>query len=322
LPPAATLLRISTEMFPERDRFAAFREEFVRKVLTMDIVDHSGGRPRADLTLLSLGPAMVAALVCTPAEFIRNKHHVKDGSDDFILEIIETGPIQIDHVGEQHICDRGWGHFADHGRPRRGFGPCGGSVRNVSVRAAALRSLVAHAEDRAGHLVRPGPAWHLLDGYLRSLVSLERAPSAELGAMIGVHLLDLVAAVLGPTTEARELIAGRGLKAARLQALLAEIARRFSNPALDLDDVARHFSLSRRYLQRLLEETGKSFTEHVTERRLQRAYAMLADRRFAHMRIIDIALAVGFGDISHFNRMFRRRFGDSPSGVRGAGHDS
>jgi transcriptional regulator GlxA family with amidase domain len=60
----------------------------------------------------------------------------------------------------------------------------------------------------------------------------------------------------------------------------------------------------------------------VTERRLQRAYAMLTDRRFAHLRIIDIALAVGFGDISHFNRMFRRRFGDSPSGVRGADHDS
>jgi AraC-like DNA-binding protein len=49
---------------------------------------------------------------------------------------------------------------------------------------------------------------------------------------------------------------------------------------------------------------------------------MLTDPRFAHLRIIDIALAVGFGDISHFNRMFRRCFGDSPSGVRGAGHDS
>jgi AraC-like DNA-binding protein len=309
-------------MFPERDRFAAFREEFARKVLTMDVVDHSGGRPHADLTLLPLGPVVVGALVCTPAEFIRDKHHVKDGSDDFILEIIETGPIQFDHVGEQRIYDRGWAYFGDQGRPRRGFGPSGGSVRNVTVRAGALRSLVTHAEDRAGHLVHPGPARHLLDGYLRSLISLEEAPSSELGATIGVHLLDLVAAVLGPTADARELIAGRGLKAARLQALLTDIARRFSNPALDLDDVARHLCLSRRYLQRLLEETGKSFTEHVTERRLQRAYAMLTDPRFAHLRIIDIALAVGFGDISHFNRMFRRCFGDSPSGVRGAGHDS
>jgi transcriptional regulator GlxA family with amidase domain len=43
---------------------------------------------------------------------------------------------------------------------------------------------------------------------------------------------------------------------------------------------------------------------------------MLSDPRSAHLRIIDIALATGFGDVSHFNRLFRRRFGDSPSGLR------
>src|SRR5262249_10042337 len=212
-------------MFPERDRFAAFQEEFARKVMKMDVIDHSGGRPRVEITLLPLGPVVVGAFVCTPAEFVRNTHHVKDGSDDLVMGIVDAGPLQFDHVGEQRIYDRGWGYFGDQGRPRRCFGPCGASVRNVTVRAAALRSLVAHAEDRAGHLVHPGPARHLLDAYLRSLISLEGAPSAELGAMIGVHLLDLVAAVLGPTADARELISGRGLKAARLQALLAEITR-------------------------------------------------------------------------------------------------
>jgi AraC-like DNA-binding protein len=74
--------------------------------------------------------------------------------------------------------------------------------------------------------------------------------------------------------------------------------------------------LSRRYIQRLLEETGKSFTDHLVERRLDRCYAMLTDHRYLHMRIIDIAFATGFSDVSHFNRMFRRRFGDTPSGVR------
>jgi AraC-like DNA-binding protein len=39
----------------------------------------------------------------------------------------------------------------------------------------------------------------------------------------------------------------------------------------------------------------------------------------AMFRICDIALQAGFSDISHFNRLFRARFGDTPSGVRALG---
>jgi AraC-like DNA-binding protein len=31
---------------------------------------------------------------------------------------------------------------------------------------------------------------------------------------------------------------------------------------------------------------------------------------------LDVALRVGFSDISYFNRLFRFRFGDTPKGVR------
>jgi AraC-like DNA-binding protein len=186
------------------------------------------------------------------------------------------------------------------------------------VQAAALKTLVSHPEDLAGRPLRPGPALRLLDGYLRSLTSLEEPPPPDLAPIIGVHLLDLAAAALGPTAEAVEIVAKRGVKAARLRAILTEVARRFSDPDFDLDNVAGALGLSRRYVQQLLEETGKSFTEHLVERRLERAFAMLTDRRCLHLAIIDIAFAAGFGDVSHFNRMFRRRFGETPSGVRAA----
>ena len=86
------------------------------------------------------------------------------------------------------------------------------------------------------------------------------------------------------------------------------IAQRFSDPDFKLDSVAGDLGLSRRYIQRLLEETGKSFTDHVVERRLDRAHAMLTDHRYLHRRIIDIAFSAGIGDIPRFNHTFRRRF--------------
>jgi AraC-like DNA-binding protein len=311
-------LRWSTEMLPERTRFSVFREEFARQNLALDVIDHSGGRPRVDVTYLPLGAVGVCSLITTPAEFIRCKHHLKNSRDQFGLNIVEGGPVQFANAGQERVYCAGSACLTDRGRPLRVFGPHGGNVTYVIVQAADLKSLVANPEDLSGRAVRPGPALSLLDGYLRSLASLEEPPSSELASTIGVHLLDLVAATLGPTTEAANIVRERGVKAARLQAILAEVARRFSDPNFDLDNVARALSMSRRYVQKLLEGTGKSFTEHLAECRLERALAMLTDPHHLHLAIIDIAFAVGFGDVSHFNRMFRRHFGETPSSVRAA----
>jgi AraC-like DNA-binding protein len=312
------LLRWSTEMLPERTRFSTFREEFARLNLALDVIDHSGGRPRIDVTYAPLGAVGVCSIVTTPVEFIRHKHHLKDSRDQFGLNVVATGPVQFGNAGQEHVYDAGSACLVDRGRPLRVVGPRGGSVRFVTVPAAALRSLVAQPEDLSGRPVRPGPALRLLDRYLRSLASFKEPPSAKLVSTIGVHLLDLVAATLGPTAEAANIVAERGVKAAKLQAVLTEVARRFTDPNFDLDNVARALGMSRRYVQKLLEETGKSFTEHLAGCRLERAFAMLTDPHHLHLAIIDIAFAVGFGDVSHFNRMFRRHFGETPSGVRAA----
>src|SRR5262245_22911068 len=118
-PMPSRLLRLSTDMLPERERFAAFREEFARRVLMMDVIDHSEGRPRIEITFMPLGPAAAGRLSATPAEFIRHKHHLTDRSDGFILQIIKAGPIHFTHVGEGRAYDPGWAHFVDQERPLR-----------------------------------------------------------------------------------------------------------------------------------------------------------------------------------------------------------
>ena len=43
---------------------------------------------------------------------------------------------------------------------------------------------------------------------------------------------------------------------------------------------------------------------------------MLADKRYAAWTIGAIAFAAGFGDLSYFHRVFRRRYGATPSEIR------
>ncbi len=71
-----------------------------------------------------------------------------------------------------------------------------------------------------------------------------------------------------------------------------------------------------RYVQMLFEHEGTTFTEFVRDARLNQAHRMLVDKRLTHRSVSAIAFDVGFGDLSYFNKVFRRRFGSSPSDVR------
>lgn len=60
-------------------------------------------------------------------------------------------------------------------------------------------------------------------------------------------------------------------------------------------------------------KTGRTFTELLQERRLNQAAWMLKNTR---EKVSDIAVSVGYENISYFHRIFARRFGCSPKKYR------
>ena len=86
--------------------------------------------------------------------------------------------------------------------------------------------------------------------------------------------------------------------------------------ALSIADVARSLQISESYIRQLLAENGTTFTDFVLAGRLTRAHRMLLDPRYADRSISAVAYEAGFGDLSYFNRTFRRRYGATPSQVR------
>jgi AraC-like DNA-binding protein len=58
--------------------------------------------------------------------------------------------------------------------------------------------------------------------------------------------------------------------------------------------------------------------KRVLTRRLVRARRMLTDGRWAEINIASLAYDAGFGDLSYFNRTFKRCYGATPSEVREA----
>ena len=163
-----------------------------------------------------------------------------------------------------------------------------------------------------------GLAVRFLRSYLKLLLDPDIGTGdPQLKDHIGQNLIELVALCLGTEHEPTELEQGRGLKFARLRNIKAEIRAGFSQPDFCVGRVATKLGVTPRYVQELLQEAGETFTERVLELRLQKALNMLMSRDFDYLRILEVALACGFNEVSHFNRCFRRRFGDTPSSCRG-----
>src|SRR5262249_31885281 len=133
-------------MLPERERFAASCEDFARRVMAMDIIDHSGGgQPRVDITRLSFRQVAVHAVSGTSTEFIRENGHAKDGRDDLVLCIVEAGPMHVWHAGEETLYNSGAAYLCDVAR-RCVLGEHGVSVKNITVPASLLQDLVPHPD--------------------------------------------------------------------------------------------------------------------------------------------------------------------------------
>jgi AraC-like DNA-binding protein len=132
------------------------------------------------------------------------------------------------------------------------------------------------------------------------------------------HVCDLVALALGATRDAAELARTRGLPAARLHAMKDDIRKHCHQPDFSVHVIAARYSVSARYVQRMFEESGITFTQYITEQRLAAASNALRRHAASQVPISTIAFDCGFSDISHFNRVFRRRFGCTPSDARNA----
>ncbi|KAA0078739.1 AraC family transcriptional regulator [Tardiphaga sp. P9-11] len=101
-----------------------------------------------------------------------------------------------------------------------------------------------------------------------------------------------------------------------LLSLKADIEASLSQPTLSLERLATTHGVTARYFQKLFEAEGRTFSDYLLERRLERAFHMLRDGHRIDRTVSTIAFDVGFGDLSYFNRTFKKRFDATPREIR------
>jgi len=93
-----------------------------------------------------------------------------------------------------------------------------------------------------------------------------------------------------------------------------EYIHEHSSNELTLAEVARSINTSTFYFCKLFKRvTGIHFTEYVSRVRIERSKNLLLN---PNLRISEIAFEVGFQSLTHFNRMFKKILGQSPTNYR------
>jgi AraC-type DNA-binding domain-containing proteins len=244
--------------------------------------------------------------------------------------------------------------FSDQAGLEEAFGACSRAAelffyaRNAGKSLeASRRSLPSRAVLDELERALPGPGWQSADalrdfrsvaaraadldlppGFLKAICSRsaaylaatggrdEGARAAARSAVAAIaeadsdgRLLEAVALTLDP-----DALVSSAPRACRpeiklvLERLDSRLADRVSVP-----DLAREAGLSESYLCTVFKaQVGKSIVGYVNDKRLERAMDLLRTGRYL---VKEAASEVGLDDPFYFNRLFKRRFGISPSSV-------
>jgi AraC-like DNA-binding protein len=319
-PASSTTVRFSTADVPENTRIATLHEHCGHMGLRAAIEPADDAPLEVSTALRVLPGLQLLSGRSTATRLMPTRGMTADGDDDLSLLVNQTGSVIVSARGREVTLRENDAVLISCSDAfvfdRRSFG------ESIAIRIpyAMLSPVVVDVDDAIMHQIpRNTAALNLLTSYAYSLLGDDHAMTMPaLRHHVAAHVQDLVALTLGATREAADVANGRGVGAARLRAAKIYAIDNINRRDISIGNVASHLGVTPRYLQRLFEIDGTTFSEFLLERRLARAHRMLRDPPFAQRQVSAIAYDVGFGDLSYFNRCFRRLYRATPMEIRGA----
>jgi AraC-like DNA-binding protein len=142
-----------------------------------------------------------------------------------------------------------------------------------------------------------------------SIVEQNGGTSLALRERQGRHLLELIATLMGNPLA----VASPDKREAALSRVREYVAQHLEDCDLNTSRIATSVGISTSHLNRLFKARSTTVMRYVLSCRLDRAADLLRTRGRSKVSIGDIAYSCGFASHAHFSRVFKGRFGVSPS---------
>jgi AraC-like DNA-binding protein len=313
--PSVGPVRLTLGDAPAREQPSLLRECLARLGLRYEVEPSKVQPFHVDLLLNRLPDLRMTTGQMYGSRNLRTPAHCD--ADDALLIVNLRGPHLIEQRNEELVLGDGEAVLVSGADPSCFMPAPPGDVLALRFPNARLKSLLNGGQDRfMRRIPRGAQALRFLTSYVTFAWQQRSTAGPELEHVMAAHIFDLMAVMIGATRDAAETAQCRGIRAARLQAIKQDIAKNLGRSDLSVAMLADWHGCTPRFVQRLFEGEGTTFTEYVLAMRLARAYRLLSDPSREGEKIRAVAYDAGFGDVSYFNRVFRRYHGAAPSEIR------
>lgn len=311
----------STRDIAPRDRVASWHEVHAKAIARRRISVFSDEFGDVDVRLARVGVAgrqigLQRMRLTDGSIATRERALLNDGSDDVILHVQLRGARELAQMGRTAFVPAGAAVYSFNAEPSTIRLPAGSDFVSIALPHILISARVPRIEDAVARpLASNHPTLRLLVAYLASMDLRPEGCDALLGQMFASHIIDLASHLAGSVLHDEPDNARHGLLAARLRAIKADIAANLTDDVSVRTLAARH-GVTSRYVHKLFEREGLTFSNYVCSLRLDRVHRHLTDPHQQGKTIAELVYATGFGDVSTFNRAYRARYGMTPSETR------
>ncbi|MBA4285279.1 MAG: AraC family transcriptional regulator [Xanthomonadaceae bacterium] len=309
----------TTEDRPPAEQYPYWREVLCEAFTALDPVAEAVGRFESRVAIKDMLDVTVSDVRSRAQTVFRREREIRrNPSEYFFANLQLEGRCVVRQDGRETLIRPGDFYIVD---TTRRYDLAFDDWRILCIRLPRhllMPRLRAPREATAVRLHDDGALGTVAGSYMRSLLHCSEAiPLAAQQSMVDT-LGNLLSIALGATVDTRE----RGREAVRQglrESIDTYVATRIADPDLSVNAVAARFRISPRYLHKLFEDQGPSFSQRVLALRLERCRHDLLDPTQAGTPISRIADRWGFHELSSFCRVFQKRYGLSAGEFRRGG---
>src|SRR5258708_23972173 len=311
--PALDLQRYTTESYPEVERLRAWNQ-------ALDWLGLRGAMARPARALHGTIKSQTSAggfdlsLITSAAQTLELSRSASD-SLMIVLHVDGEATLVVDGTREP-VALNDIVYLPSREPASLGFGSDFRAFVVRVPRAAISARLLAPSSMRATRIAAGAGIGHVFSGFLHSIAeSVDTLSPTELRPLELALSEFLVASLAGHEREG-SFSGLTSSQAAIFSRVCRNIEARLGDSDLSLALIAKEERVSPRYLQKLFETVGQSFSTYLRLRRLERCRAELVDPLYEKMSVSNICFRWGFNDPAYFSRAFREQYQTSPRTFR------